>query len=148
MSWTPSNPPSYYNILGWPKSLFKFFHTRVQKTRTNFLANPIKRVHLTRTICNASSQLIPPTPITQPSSWFFHRRLVSPVLEIHVSVTMQCTPSGVWILFICMTLVRFCYVITSVTSSFLLFPYSLQLRGYFAPVPPSSCGILPSFCYY
>ena len=28
-------------ILGWPKSSFRFFHTMLQKTRTNFLANQI-----------------------------------------------------------------------------------------------------------
>ena len=27
--------------LGWPKSSFKFFHKMLQKTQTNFLANPI-----------------------------------------------------------------------------------------------------------
>ena len=28
-------------ILGWPKSLFQFFHSSMPNTRTNFLANPI-----------------------------------------------------------------------------------------------------------
>ena len=29
-------------VLGWPKSSFGFFHKMLQKTQTNFLANPIK----------------------------------------------------------------------------------------------------------
>ena len=99
-----------------------------------FWPTQLKYVRLTRMICNASSQFIPPTPIMQPSSWYFHHILVSPILEIHRSMTTQCIPFCVWILFICMTLVRFCYVITSMTSSFLLFPCSFQLCGYFTPV--------------